>query len=154
MRLAMAFLVGFLGSATVFLAAAQAPSELGRYQISTASDTAGGRVFQVDTYTGRRYARDWYQGWVYDLGTLAKPLARPEEGPPAKPSGTKAMPPKGEPLRAFVKASETLRTPSPRPLLTLELSMLSPDSTRFKRSSSRTAWCSTRSCRGWRAGDW
>jgi hypothetical protein len=75
MRLAMAFLVGFLCSVLVLLVAAQAPSEAGRYQITTGSDLTGGRIFQLDTYTGRLYARDYWQGRVYDLGTLDKPLA-------------------------------------------------------------------------------
>jgi hypothetical protein len=75
MRLALVFLAGFLCSAMVFLVAAQAPSELGRYQIAPGWDTSRGALFQLDTYTGRLYARDWYEGRVYDLGTLDKPLA-------------------------------------------------------------------------------
>ncbi len=76
MRLAMGFLVGFLCSVIVVLVAAQAPSELGRYQIAAGSDSSGGMVFQLDTYTGRLYAREWNQGVVFDLGTLDRPVAR------------------------------------------------------------------------------
>jgi len=75
MRLAMAFLVGFLCSAMVFLVAAQAPSELGRYQIASGWDMSQGMLFQLDTCTGRLYARNWYDGTARDLGTLDKPLA-------------------------------------------------------------------------------
>jgi len=78
MRAVMVFLVGFLCAATVFLVAAQAPSEVGRYQIATGGDLSGGMIYQLDTYTGRLYARDWYQGRVYDLGTLDKPLGMPQ----------------------------------------------------------------------------
>ncbi len=75
MKLVMAFLMGFLCSAMVFLVAAQAPSELGRYQITSGWDTSQGALFQLDTYTGRLYARHWLDGTVRDLGTLDKPLA-------------------------------------------------------------------------------
>ncbi len=75
MRLALAFVMGFLCSAMVFLLAAQAPSELGRYQIAPGWDTTQGALFQLDTYTGRLFARNWYDGTVRDLGTLDKPLA-------------------------------------------------------------------------------
>lgn len=75
MRLALVFLVGFLCSAMVLLVAAQAPSELGRYEIAAGGDVVGGMIYQLDTSTGRLYARDVYQGRVYDLGTLDKPLS-------------------------------------------------------------------------------
>ena len=74
MRAVMAFLVGFLCAAMVFLVAAQAPSEVGRYQIATGGDLSGGMIYQLDTYTGRLYARQWCEGRVYDLGTLDKPI--------------------------------------------------------------------------------
>lgn len=74
MKLAMVFLLGFLCSATVFLVAAQAPSEPGRYQITSGWDTTQKDLFQLDTYTGRLYARNWYDGTVRDLGTLDRPL--------------------------------------------------------------------------------
>ena len=76
MRLALVFLAGFLCSTIVILAAAQGPSELGRYQITAGPDNSAGTVFQLDTYTGRLYAREWYQGVVYDLGTLDRPVAK------------------------------------------------------------------------------
>ena len=77
MRLALAFVAGILCSALVLLVAAQAPSELGRYQIAAGPENSGGTVFQLDTYTGRLYVRDWYWGKVQDAGTLDKPLAMP-----------------------------------------------------------------------------
>ncbi len=75
MRKALLILVAFLCSAMVFLVAAQPPSELGRYQIATDGDVVGGMIYQLDTSTGRLYAREVYQGRVYDLGTLDKPLS-------------------------------------------------------------------------------
>ncbi len=75
MRLAMVLLVGLVCLAVVLLVAAQAPTESGRYQIATGPDTSGGMIFQLDTYTGRLYARQWCEGRVYDLGTLDKPLS-------------------------------------------------------------------------------
>lgn len=33
------------------------------------------KIFQLDTCTGRLYARNWYDGTARDLGTLDKPLA-------------------------------------------------------------------------------
>ena len=78
MKLAMAFLAGVLCSAMVLLVAGQAPSELGRYQITS------GWVFQLDTYTGRLYARDWSDGKVYDFGTLDQPSVRKPYGGPQR----------------------------------------------------------------------
>jgi hypothetical protein len=77
MRLAMVFVAGFLCAVVVVLAAGQAPSELGRYQIAPGWETSQGMLFQLDTYTGRVYAREWYLGRVHDLGTLDRPLAMP-----------------------------------------------------------------------------
>ena len=84
MKLAVAFLAGLLCSTLAFLVAGQAPGEIGRYQIAAGGEGAQGTVFQVDTYTGRLYARDWYWGKVHDLGQLSKPLAMP--------SATKVVP--------------------------------------------------------------
>jgi len=47
---------------------------VGRYQIATGGDLSGGMIYQLDTYTGRLYARQWCEGRVYDLGTLDKPI--------------------------------------------------------------------------------
>ena len=76
MKLAMAFLAGVLCATMVLLVAAQAPQEHGRYQIASGGEATSGWVFQLDTYTGRLYARDWNDGRVYDFGTLDQPFVR------------------------------------------------------------------------------
>jgi len=86
MKLVMAFLMGLVCAATVLLVAGQASSGLGRYQIVTGSDIGEGRVLQLDSYTGHLYARDWRQGRIWDLGTLSKPLAMPQDAPAAAPA--------------------------------------------------------------------
>jgi len=77
MRVAMAFLAGLLCSTMVVLVAAQSSSAVGRYQIAAGWETSEGMLFQLDTYTGRLYARHWSEGRVYDLGLLDRPLAMP-----------------------------------------------------------------------------
>ncbi len=94
MKMAMMFLMGFLCAVVVLLVAAQAPSQLGHYQILTPEASGGLRVLQLDTDTGRLYLREWYQGRVHDLGTLHQPLAMPRPKSPATPGTTRTEPPK------------------------------------------------------------